>query len=482
MDLGRDCVLIISHDVIGPRMAGPGIRCWHLARVLATQLSVTLAMPSETGASPEHVRPWPYTRGVWDSLADAVESASAVILAGDTLVEFPALATCGAPLVVDGYDPHLVETLALFAGTSEGETAYRQRKSVLETQCRLGDFFVCASERQRDWWLGLLEASGRINVATYSDDPTLRRLLDVVPYGLPTSAPTHIHPVLKGVWPGIEPQDKVVLWGGGLWQWLDPLTAIQAIDRVRQERPEVRLVFPGTRHPNAVVPDMPIHQAAIELAQNLGLIDRWVFFGDWVPYEQWPSLLCEADAAISLHLDTVEARLAFRSRVLDYVWAELPMVVSQGDATSELVEQYGLGLTVSFRDAQTVADALLALLEEPERARASGFAAARTDLTWERAAEPLIRFCQQPAYAADRRNQASQVSARVTGAECGATSVVEELPGGGKSRLAETEWAGQLAARDAEVARLQALISGYERGRFMRLMRWLSRARGGTRR
>jgi hypothetical protein len=25
-------------------------------------------------------------------------------------------------------------------------------------QCRAGDFFICAGERQRDWWLGLLEA------------------------------------------------------------------------------------------------------------------------------------------------------------------------------------------------------------------------------------------------------------------------------------------------------------------------------------
>ncbi|MDQ7029881.1 MAG: hypothetical protein Q9O62_08955 [Ardenticatenia bacterium] len=59
----------------------------------------------------------------------------------------------------------------------------------LQQQSLLGDFFICASERQRDWWLGLLEASGRINPYTFGEDPSLRRLIDVVPFGLPEGPP-----------------------------------------------------------------------------------------------------------------------------------------------------------------------------------------------------------------------------------------------------------------------------------------------------
>ncbi|MGQ9876538.1 MAG: glycosyltransferase family 4 protein, partial [Chloroflexus sp.] len=38
-------LLIISHDVVGQRMAGPGIRMWELARTLAKQIPVTLIAP-----------------------------------------------------------------------------------------------------------------------------------------------------------------------------------------------------------------------------------------------------------------------------------------------------------------------------------------------------------------------------------------------------------------------------------------------------
>ena len=38
-------VLIISTDIVGPAMAGPGIRAWELARALSAECTVTLAAP-----------------------------------------------------------------------------------------------------------------------------------------------------------------------------------------------------------------------------------------------------------------------------------------------------------------------------------------------------------------------------------------------------------------------------------------------------
>ena len=274
MEVGREravneqtSVLVISHDDVGPRMAGPGIRYRELACVLSRHFEVTLAVPGDAHLPSTDFRLWPYDPTRWESLISAVERAEAILLCGDVLAWFPRLEQAGVPLIVDGYDPHPLETLELFAGTPEHEQKHQERERILHLQCRAGDFFICASERQRNWWLGLLEAAGRINVHTYSEDLSLRRLVDVVPFGLPSSPPRHTRPVLKGVWPGIEPEDKVVLWGGGLGQWLDPLTAIRAMARLREQRADVKLVFPGTRHPNAAVSDMPMYEAAVGLAK-----------------------------------------------------------------------------------------------------------------------------------------------------------------------------------------------------------------------
>ncbi len=154
------------------------------------------------------------------------------------------------------------------------------------------------------------------------------------------------------------------------------------------------------------MPDMPMRARALALADELGLTGRYAFFGDWVPYEDWPAVLLEADVGLSLHPDTVEARLAFRSRVLDYVWAGLPMVVTRGDSAADLVENHALGLTVDYGDDAAVAAALADLfragrpaLRDAYRER---FDTARRDLTWERAAEPLVAFCHEPHLAADK--------------------------------------------------------------------------------
>lgn len=432
-------VLVISHDVIGSRMAGPGIRYWELAQVLAQHFPVILAAPGTVDLPGADSELYSYSMEDPQSLDAALDRAAVVVLCGDVLERFPTLQDSRLPLVVDGYDPHTLETLALFAGSPEQEALHLAREQILQLQCRVGDFFLCASERQRDWWLGLLEAAGRINVHTYGQDSSLRRLVDTVPFGLPSSRLDHWEQVLKGVWPGIEHHDRVILWGGGLWQWLDPLTAIRAMSRVQQQRRDVKMVFPGTRHPNReAIPEMPIVRQAMNLAEQLGLANHCVFFGEWVPYAEWPDYLCESDVAISLHLDTVETRLAFRSRVLDYIWASLPMVLTRGDATSELVEAYGLGEIVEYGDVEMVSRALLTLLDVEPFALERAFNAARRALTWERAAAPLVAFCQHPQRAADK------VAGYWPRPDCAALS---EAARGGRGSAGLVGWMRRLAGQ-----------------------------------
>lgn len=453
-------VLIISHDIVDAKMAGPGVRYWELAHVLAREFRVTLAVPGETTFHrSDAMSLWTYRLGQWSSLAPVVERASAILLCGDVLMWFPRLERIGIPLIVDGYDPHTLETLALFAGSPELSRRHQERECILRTQCRAGDFFVCASERQRDWWLGLLEAAGRINAHTYSEDPSLRKLVDVVPYGFSSSPPDHTQQVLKGIWPGVPSQDRVLLWGGGLWQWLDPLTAVRAMALIRKERDDVRLVFPGTRHPNPTVPDMPMLEDTIQLARDLELLNNDVFFGDWVPYEDWPNYLLEADVGLSLHFDTVETRLSFRSRVLDYVWAGLPMVVTEGDAISHRIGRLGLGEVIGYENEQQLAKAVLRLLDEPRSGFDRAFEEARPAFTWERAASPLTKFCRNPRLAPDR----------VEGREQDSSSEVFDAEQDAELKALRAV----VADHEATIDQLKGRLSAYEQGRFLRMMKWL---------
>jgi len=474
-------VLMLSQDLVGPQMAGPGIRYWELARVLAQTCRVTLAAPLAATMS-ERERPAlsfalaPLTLERAEELTPLLAEADVVVSNGFLLYQYPQLAQGSLPWVVDAYIPSPTEGLAYYHAypLAEQEAAHRGNLAVLKRIFQRGDFFLCASERQRDLYMGLLAAAGRLNPHTYAQDPTLRQLIDVVPFGLSSTPPVKRRAVLKGVQPGLSPQTRVILWGGGIWDWLDPLTLIRAVAQLVRQGQDVCLYFPGTRHPfQERVPDMEMRRRAVALSDSLDLTGRQVFFGDWTPHEERGNYLLEADIGVSLHRPGVEARYAFRTRVLDYLWAGLPMLVSTGDSLAEMIAARGLGYAVESEDVPGVTSALARLLAEPDarERRQAAFQAAAQEYTWERVARPLVAFCQQPALAADRHAgyQAAPADERPT-------ANVQELVAA-QQRADTLEQ--QLLTTQQRATEWQQLAEQYEQGRFMRLMaairRWRAR-------
>ncbi|HUX86911.1 MAG TPA: glycosyltransferase, partial [Chloroflexota bacterium] len=405
----RRRVLVVSHEAVGSDMAGPAIRAWEIARALSAEFDVSLATPK--------LKPLPespsfkvvgYQKSHDQSLVPAINAADVVIAFGYLLHELPVLRYLDKPLVVDVYDPFTLENLETYRSLplARGQEVSDLYTRILNEQFRCGDYYLCASERQRDFWLGLLAANGRLNPANYADDPTFRHLIDVVPFGLPTRPPEATRPVLKGTYPGIGADDRIILWGGGIWQWLDPLTLIRAVDRLQSDVPNLRLFFMGKAHRDpGLVETMPIVAEAERLSDRLGLTDRHVFFNDWVPYAERAGCLLEADVGACLHRDHLEAHFAFRTRLLDYIWAGLPILCSRGDTLGELVERYDLGRVVTPQCDAEVVDALRDLLGDPSarERRATAFAEVRDQLSWNQVVAPLATFLRSPSLASDRR-------------------------------------------------------------------------------
>jgi glycosyltransferase involved in cell wall biosynthesis len=399
-------ILLISHDVVGSRMAGPGIRAWELARVLAAEHAVTLAAPQPIDAPPPGVAGYVYSWNDAASLAPALDAADLVLAFGQVLEGHPELAGRHTPLVIDLYDPSALEHLELL---KDAPLAERQARSggdvrLLAQQLAAGDCFLCATERQRDLYLGALLLSGRVTPTLVDHDPELRGLLRVVPFGLPAEPPAHREPALRGVLPGVGQEHTLLLWSGGLWDWMDPLTLLRALAQL--ERPELRLVFLAGAHPGgARPPEMP--RRARELARALGLLDRSVFFYEqWVPYERRAGCLLEADLLVSLHRRHLEsAYAAVRSRFLDHLWAGRASLVTAGDAAAALVETQRLGRAVAPDDAEGVAAAIRALLDDPDERRSCGerARALAAAYTWEQVAAPLLEYCRAPRRTAPRR-------------------------------------------------------------------------------
>ncbi len=149
---------------------------------------------------------------------------------------------------------------------------------------------------------------------------------------------------------------------------------------------------------------MRMAEATQRLSQELGLTGRHIFFNDWVPYAERADYLLDADIGLSLHFDHIESHFSYRTRLLDYIWAGLPMVATHGDFLGGLAAARGLAKTVRPQDPHEVAQALLAWIAEPggRATFADRASALAEELRWAKAVQPLLEFCRHPYRAADR--------------------------------------------------------------------------------
>jgi glycosyltransferase involved in cell wall biosynthesis len=378
---------MIAAEPLGERMRGPAIRTYELGRALAPHADVVLASPA--GDEPAIARELPV---VGFHRADA-RPLAAELARADVVVAQPtwphvtaAIRRSGARFVVDLYDPSpfaLLETLA------DRPRAVRRLAETLTLDCIVGalhaaDHVMCASEKQRDLWLGVMLAQGLIDPAAYARDPSLRSVIDLVPFGVAGTPPQ----------PGDGPRrgdEELVLWNGGMWDWLDAPTAIRAVAELAPKRPRLRLLFMGAGGSLAAQATAEAH----ELAGRLGAPVE--FHSGWVPYEQRGAWLLDADCAISTHGEHLETRFAFRTRLLDCLWAGLPIVCTEGDELADLVQREQLGAAVPVADHAAVARALDTVLERGKPSYASALARAREAFAWERSAQPLVRWVTDPA-------------------------------------------------------------------------------------
>jgi GT2 family glycosyltransferase len=402
----RTRILVVSHDIVDVKMAGPGMRYLEIARVLSHELDVILAIPSESSLIVPGVRMIRYWEDRPTSLQILAENSDVILVSGYMVEKFPFLSNSGARIVVDLYDPFVLENLFYYFDEPLADQERLNNHSIRITNqlANLGDYFICGNERQRDYWMGVLTATGRVNPNNYINDPTLRKLIDIVGIGIPDRE-LITKEFLKGNHELIPKDARIILWGGGIWNWLDPLTLVKAWPRVIVDHPEARLVFLGTRHPNPMVPKHKMAAKTEEIAQEIGEMNKTILFIEWLSYEDREALLSEADIGVALHPIHLETRYSLRTRVLDYLWAKIPILVTEGDITSEWVRSCNLGIVVPPFDIESVAKGLIELLDQPRDVWSHSFEPIRASLRWSSVVEPLQKYCQFGDYAPDRERR-----------------------------------------------------------------------------
>lgn len=412
-------VLVIATEQIAARMAGPAIRSLNLARQLAARgATVTLAMPKLPVAGDDGPDLGSITAAEYGTISGRairpLARAADVVVCQPLRVDVQwALASSGARLVHDLYVPSFVERIAQL-GVEPGDESLKRRLLARDRReygasIAQGDAFICASQRQRDLWLGALGQAGRLDLDLLARDPRADQLVGVVPFGVDDADPA---PIEAGRGPirtrQLVPDDAIVaLWTGGLWNWFDPVCVVEAIAAARRRNPRLHLVVMGMHHPDSAWQEQDASRRMRERADELGLLADGgvVLLDEWVPYAERSAWLQDADIAVSAHHDTLETRYSFRTRFLDHLWCGLPTITTAGGDLADAMVDAGAAIAVADGDADGWTDALLALAGDAERRERMSVAARdlRDAHRWQLTTKPLARIIAGQVAAVEAR-------------------------------------------------------------------------------
>jgi glycosyltransferase involved in cell wall biosynthesis len=356
-------VAVHTPDVVGERMAGPGIRAWHFAGELAKHFPTILICKRE-GELPSAPAFRVAARGSAEALV-ALKSA-------DVLVGQPARGfrrqRRPQRVVYDLFDPVLLELRELYGR----HPSMRQRVHLgaerwrIENALEEGDLFIVATKKQRELY-------------TKATGPVVE-----IPFGADDA--------------GVDPSAKrenVIVWGGGTWEWLDPATAVEAVVAANHRGIGCRLLFLGRSRPNR-------HTADRRREDRLdALIAGGAPFVEanesWTPYQDRLTWLRRSKIAIMLHRPTAEAAYSIRTRLFDAIAAAVPVITTEQGFAAELVAAEGLGVVVPSSDAAAVTDGIERLIGDDafHAACVSNLIRIQPRFAWSVVTRPLIEAVKQ---------------------------------------------------------------------------------------
>ena len=381
-------LLLKCHDVIGKTMAGPAIRYWEFAKALSKKHQVTLQVPNQSPLQSDQFR--------IVSSSDSLDYNNFDVLISQLISPQTAwhAKKNGVRLIYDAYDPEPLEHLEIFKSSAINTRIFLNQKIIntVNFSLEMADGYLCANQKQRDLWTGSLLSLMKIHPQLYDKDSALDKIMAIVPFGISSQIPVKKKEGFRKLF-NLKSSDKLLIWGGGIWNWFDPLTLISAIKILSEKRGDIKLVFMGLVHPNAAaIPAMNMAHEAKSLTKTFGLLNNSVFFNEtWIPYDERENYLMEADIGVSTHFEHLETRYSFRTRLLDYMWAGLPIVATNGDTLGELIERHQIGTTVPPNDSMALANAIERILDHPETMKSikRNIEQLKTQFYWENIVQPI---------------------------------------------------------------------------------------------
>ncbi len=403
---GSKRLLIVSHGPVPTpehvHVEGGGLRCWGLARGIrsnSADLEITVAYhdhyeKSNPTTESEGIRIATWNHETIGSLATGFDSVLISYCMGEHAVRLVRGLRGDQQLILDCYVPIFTEVSARNSADVVREQAEYAREHGHWTEpLRRGDYFLCAHRAQERYYQGVLGALGRINPLTYGRPMILR-----VPYGIDRDEPRAQDRPISRLVGGTA---KRVLWFGGIYPWFD------AADWSTPWRWSTGGFRPGSsssaRNPFNFHPDLLAKYQ--ELADHVRRPEfrDLVIMQDWVDFHRRADWYLDADLVVTINRPGDENALSWRTRLVDFTWAGVPVTTNGGDPLGEELIAAGAAARIASLEPESIARTLGTLLEEPGALQAlrQNLHAFKQGLYWDVVTEPLACAVESGARAPD---------------------------------------------------------------------------------
>lgn len=403
-------ILIISNGPVPApeikNVEGGGLRAWGLANGLQNnskdkyEVEVSYNQVFKQDNFTDELNGIKISTWEISTLADKIQEFDSVLVsynAGDITQTVVDNIRQDQQLILDGYVPIHIEMSARNSDNLDREyDAFNFENKIWTKALRRGDILLCANESQKKFYTGVMAQVGRINPITYGDED----LIQIVPYGIYREKAVAKHdPVSKLV---KNKKAFKLLWFGGIYPWFDLTNLLEAVKNANKTTP-IELIMVGVKNPFNQHPDfIKRYEEVMDYIKNNNM-DEIVHITDWVKFEDRAEWYLGSDAVVLINNIGMENTLAWRTRLVDYVWADLPIVTNGGDPMSDILEANKAVYILPDLDAKTIEKEIIKISKDKETLKqvSTNLSKVRRLFYWDKVTENLSKLISKGYKPAD---------------------------------------------------------------------------------
>jgi glycosyltransferase involved in cell wall biosynthesis len=136
----------------------------------------------------------------------------------------------------------------------------------------------------------------------------------------------------------------------------------------------------------------------LKLIKKYKLENKNIFVTPWLPFKERENYLTECDAGIVTAPNIPEANLFLKTRIYDYLWAQLPVILGDNEAFASFIAQMKLGLVAKCASVEDFAEKIIEL-ESNKNLQASiigNIKQVKKELSWKKTLKNLEKYFKNP--------------------------------------------------------------------------------------